>query len=417
MPAGRARGSGSTFSATPGTSPRPERVLLQVGQFELPEEDDLVLEVDAVLLPGAAARLGHEGECVRRARAVGVLDEVRMPRRDLRAADAVALEPARLEHPAGAQLVLRVFEDAAVCPLVRGLRCLALRLEVRDECLDLRGWTGRQPKLDLGDHLPGPQAGPTVLEAELVSDAPARAAGVDDECALEDAGPVAAVGARVHAHAAAGGAWNRARELEPAQPGCAGAVQCDRVRRAAARYEQVVADLCPRELPRELQHKPVEAGVRDQEVRAETDHRDPQLVLAGIRERRLKLAQRFRPRERRRGPAGAESREAREHDVPIDVHASNSSSSGAARSTSPAPIVSARSPLRACVARKRTPSTGAGVHASGIPGRRSASASTTSLPLTPASGSSRAAYTSVTATTSAPASAAANSEARWRVRE
>src|SRR5262249_57647712 len=144
-----------------------------VGQSGPPEEDAPVLELDAVLLPGGAARLGHEGECVRRARAVGVLDEVRMPRRDLRAADAVALEPARLEHPAGAQLVLRVFEDAAVRPLVRWLRCLALRLEVRDDCLDLRGWTRCQTKLDLGDHMPGPQAGPPLLEPELVSDPPA----------------------------------------------------------------------------------------------------------------------------------------------------------------------------------------------------------------------------------------------------
>ncbi len=108
-----------------------------VGQLELAEELDLVLEPDAELLVRATPRLGHEGERVRRRRAAGVLDEVRVLRRDLGAADPVPLEAARLEHPPRAQLVLRVLEHAAERALVRRLRLLAARVELAHLRLDL----------------------------------------------------------------------------------------------------------------------------------------------------------------------------------------------------------------------------------------------------------------------------------------
>ena len=62
------------------------------------EHDDLLLELDAELLARPAPRLGDQGEAVGRRRAAGVLDEVRVTRRDDRAADAVALQPAELEQ-------------------------------------------------------------------------------------------------------------------------------------------------------------------------------------------------------------------------------------------------------------------------------------------------------------------------------
>src|SRR5947207_13078756 len=122
----RLRGSARTFSPTLGTSPWAGRVLLpQRRQLEPAEEYHLVLELDAVLLPGAAARLCHQCDRVLRPGPVGVLDEVGMARRDLRPADSVALQAARLEEAPRRQLVLWILEDAAVRALVRRLRRLS----------------------------------------------------------------------------------------------------------------------------------------------------------------------------------------------------------------------------------------------------------------------------------------------------
>src|SRR5256885_2837834 len=83
------------------------------------QELDLVLELDAVLLAGASAGFCHQRNRVGGAGSVGVLDEVRVARRDLGAADPVPLQPARLEHPSYAELVVGVLEHTAEGPLVR----------------------------------------------------------------------------------------------------------------------------------------------------------------------------------------------------------------------------------------------------------------------------------------------------------
>src|SRR5881394_4440104 len=127
----------------------------------------------------------------------------------------MAPEPARLEHPTGGQLVVRILEHAAVRALVRRLGRLAPRLQIGDEHLDLFRWAWRQAELDLRHHLSRSQAGAPVLEPELLPSMPAGAFGVDDEGALEDARPVAVIGAGVHADAASRGPGDRARELEP----------------------------------------------------------------------------------------------------------------------------------------------------------------------------------------------------------
>src|SRR5262245_5340285 len=77
-------GSWRTFSATPATSPPGEPVLLgERRHCEVAEEDDLVLELHPVPLPRPAPRLRHQGQGFLGAGAVGVLDEVRVARRDL----------------------------------------------------------------------------------------------------------------------------------------------------------------------------------------------------------------------------------------------------------------------------------------------------------------------------------------------
>src|SRR5204863_7355418 len=68
-----------------------------------PEHLHLVLQLHP-LLPRPAARLAHQREDIGRLRAAMVLDEVRMHRRDPRAADGVALETALLEQAAGGAL-------------------------------------------------------------------------------------------------------------------------------------------------------------------------------------------------------------------------------------------------------------------------------------------------------------------------
>src|SRR6266571_994972 len=252
----RLRGSARTFSPTLGTSPWAGRVLLvQRRQLELAKEDDLVLELDAVLLPGAAARRRHQRNRISRPRPVRVFDEVGMARRDLGAADPVALQAARLEQASGRQLVLWILEDAAVRALVRRLRRLALCLEARHDRLDLIGRSRRQPELDLGYHLARPQTGAPVAQTELGGRAPLGPARAHDQGTFEDRGPVASVCACVHPDPAAGRAGDRAGELEPAEAGGAGAMQRDRVRRPASGDEELAANLGLRQGTGKLEHE------------------------------------------------------------------------------------------------------------------------------------------------------------------
>jgi hypothetical protein len=216
--------------------------------------------------------------------------------------------------------------------------------------LDLVGGPRREPEAHLGDDLPRAEARVPVRELEIVGRDRMRTRSVDDRRALEDRAPVAAVGARVHAQAAAGGAGDRRRELEAAEAGRACAVQGDGVRRASARDERLALDARLRELARELEHERVHAVVVHEQVRPEPDdvHGRPAPVCP--RQRLLQLVDGLRPREPPRRPARAERREARERDVLLDGdHRSSSAATMAgARSTSPAPIVSSTSPgLRA----------------------------------------------------------------------
>src|SRR5580765_2981917 len=71
---------------------------LQIGESERPEELHLVPELDRERLVHPTACLGHQRDAVAGAGTVSVLDEVRVARRDERAANPVALETARLDQ-------------------------------------------------------------------------------------------------------------------------------------------------------------------------------------------------------------------------------------------------------------------------------------------------------------------------------
>src|SRR6185437_5238611 len=87
--------------------------------------------------------------------------------RDLRAADPVTLETARLEHAAGGELVLRVLEDAAERPPIRRLRGLAPGIELADLVLDLCRVARAEAELGCDDDLAVPEARMPVREPEL----------------------------------------------------------------------------------------------------------------------------------------------------------------------------------------------------------------------------------------------------------
>ena len=171
--AGRERGLRA--AGTPLCSAPPPEALhgLPGGRkLERADEADFVLELDAEFLERPPACFGHQRDGVGGPALARVLDEVRVPRGDLRSADPVAPEPAGFEHPPGRELVLRVLEDAAEGALVRRLRGLALSLDLGDRRLDLVRGTGLEPELGARDDLARAQSGAPVLEPELGGRAP-----------------------------------------------------------------------------------------------------------------------------------------------------------------------------------------------------------------------------------------------------
>src|SRR5215204_532510 len=193
-------------------------------ELEAAQQAHFVLELDAELFERPPAGLGHKRQGLGRAGVTGVLDEVRMPGRDLRAADAVTSQPARLEHSARGELVIRVLEDASEGALVRRLCGLPAGLEVGDFLFDLFRGLRLEPELGAGDHLAGSERRTPILEPELLACAPLDALRRHDEGPLEDLRPIAPVGAGVHLHPASDRARNRAGELEASQAGRASPV-------------------------------------------------------------------------------------------------------------------------------------------------------------------------------------------------
>src|SRR5207248_4129001 len=158
-----------------------------------------------------------------------------------------------------------------------------------------------------------------------------------------------------------GRARDRAGELEAAQTGRTGAVETDGVRRPSAGEEPVTLDSDRSQLAVQPEDEGVDAVVGDEQVRSEADRRGWQAAFARPAERLRDLVDVCRPREGASRSASAEGRQPPDRDVLVDLHASASRRSGTARSTSPAPSVSTRSPARARRARKRAPSSTDGI--------------------------------------------------------
>ena len=189
------------------------------------------------------------------------------------------------------------------------------------------GSLGVEPVLDRGDDLAGADARVAVREAELGRRQPAAAVGGRDERAHDDRAPVAAVRARVHPHAAAGRAGDRAGELEAAEPGVAGAVEADGVRRAAARDEQS----CPRPAPRRA--RPSSRSTSASTPASAASRFEPRPTVATVEAALARLARAPAPARRAcaagvgaRRPAGADRRQPRERDAFLDDRAARRSS-------------------------------------------------------------------------------------------
>src|SRR4051794_20420493 len=219
---------------TTRTSP-PSPTLLphgrQLGQLE---QLHLVLELHAVQLERTAAGLRHQRDRIVAPCAARVLDEVRVHRRDLRAADPLSPQAARFQHPAGGQVVIWILEDAAERSLVRRLRSFPPRLELADRCLDLVGLARDEPQLHARDDLSVAQGRVSVRQAQLGRRAPVGSGRGHDKSPLEDLREVGAVGAGVHPHSSARRAGYGACELKATEPSLPGAMQHDGVRRAAS---------------------------------------------------------------------------------------------------------------------------------------------------------------------------------------
>ena len=116
-------------------------------------------------------------------------------------------------------------------------------------------------------------------------------------------------------------------------------VEADRVRRTAAGDERLALDADRSQIARQPEHERFDSVVRGEDVRAEPDSRDLEVALLRPGERLLELCERRRLCERAGRTAGADRRQPRKWDTLLNLHPSSSSTSGPARSTSPAPTV------------------------------------------------------------------------------
>ena len=226
-----------------------------------------MLELDSELVARPPASLDHERERIRGECRVRVLDEIRVARRDLRAADPVPAQPTRLEHPAGGQLVLRVLEHAAERALVRRLGVFPLLLHPRDDLLDLVERPRRQMELDRRHDLAWTEVRAAVVHPQLGRSQPAGALRIDHECACHHPGNFPTIGSRVHPYPAPGRPGNRTREFEAAELCFPCSVKAHGEGRTAAREQPPgISPLDLRQVACELEHEPFEAVVGRQKI-------------------------------------------------------------------------------------------------------------------------------------------------------
>ena len=368
-----------------------------------------MLELDPVAPRARGARLGHQCETVGGRRVAGVLDEVRVLRRD---------------HAPPTRWPFRP-QSSSICPAPSSpggflktepnvrfvVGCVALRRSTRslDLGADLGRVARREPVLDAARR-PGRAAAPSAGTRARARPASASRlpSAVATSARTRIAAPVAVVGSGIHPHASAGRARDRAGELEAAEPGSARAMEADRVRRAAARRrESSPVDRDLRELAREPQNEHVDPRRRP---RADSSRARPSQPPSPC-SRRPAAPARARPvfAARRRHAPGRRCR-----------------SSSAARARRP-PRSSRRQPVHDRAGdlprlpdaerdRRRRPGAPTRAQACGVVERRRPARSHVrwqgvddELPATPSRGASRAPMMSVTIAASASPSAAPSS--------
>ena len=147
----------------------------------------------------------------------------------------------------------------------------------------------------------------------------ARSVRPDHLHALDDVGPVPAVGARVHAHAPARRARDRACELHPSEARGPRPVQADGVRRRRRRPSAACPSISTvASSPDSRSDKAVDARVRREHVRPEPDDEDGQGRFTRPREQALELGEPLGSPEVERRAADAHGRQPREWNVLLE---------------------------------------------------------------------------------------------------
>ena len=211
------------------------------------------------------------------------------------------------------------------------------------------GSSGRSRSTASATTSPVADLGAPVAHPELVRPAAALTGRADHEGLGEHVAHLAAVGAGVHAHRAAGGAGDRAPELDPREPPPGRALDDRRERGAAAADDPIAVALDPGQLARQPDDDAVVARVGNEQVRAQADDRDLEAVAGRPRaaprpaRRRWSAGRTSAPGRRCRPSSGATSGSPPRRIAGGTAHPSSRSPT---RRTSPAPTVSTMSPAR-----------------------------------------------------------------------
>src|SRR4051812_47539837 len=397
--AARRRTSTAAVSCTRPVSPRLVRLLppewVGSDQADGPEQLHFVLQIDPEALAHTAPGERDQSRDIRRTRVPRVLDEVRVHRRDARAADDAALQLAALDQGPGAGALVWILEHRPERARLAWLALAPPALHLPDPFADLVAHAALELQHDLGDDFGAAHVRVPVAQIELRRPARAHPRRGDDLGRGQHVADLAAIGAGVHAHGTAHRARDGASELDPGERGLGRAADDRGQRRAAAAAYGRAVDLDGGQRALEMQREAVVARVGDEQVRAEPDHGDVELL--GIRpgQHLRELLRRRRTSQEARRPAGADRGQARERRAGLDsrrrgAHPSCSRTSPSTESTGPAPSVSTRSPGRAVRTIQSAASPYPGVHATGNAGSCRRALSTTSSPVTEGSAAPRA---------------------------
>ena len=387
-------GTRQAVAATPRHSRSPRRPMpfgsYRRRQLERAEEPHLVLELDAELARGRGGAPRPSARARRPSRA--------SPAFSMKFACRGEICAPPIRWPAGrtprasarrSSSCVGVLEDASERPLVRRLGRLALRLQLGDGRLDLLRGPRREPHSASATTWPRPQRRAPVLEPELGGREPAARRRPSTTSARSST-----AGSRRRRRPRSStrrrrpfpGSRTRTRSRRARRRGRGAGRRRSprRRRRRGVRRRRLAAG----ELAGQPEHERIDALVGDEQVRAEPDRPRPRGPRsAAQRERLLELGRASRGRANAaRGPARARASCSRASGTSSSIFTQSASSSerrrrGRRRRRRPS---ARRRPARARPARKprRRPRPRRPGDAASRAGAR-ASASTTSLPLTP----------------------------------